>query len=114
MAEVAPIRARRVRDRLLCGWRVLGDYSCTGEIAQLRPGPNRWLAIFGGEYVQDHPSGEVRLAARAARKLAEGRAPKANQKTGRVVGGQSFAVPWTRRCPHCNRLNLVDAHLLES
>lgn len=111
---MTPVLARRVGDRLLCGRRVLGDYACTGEIIRLRRGPDKWLVMFGPEYVQD-PSGEVRLAARAARKLADGRAAKSNQKTGRVVGGWTIAAgPWSRKCPHCGTLATVEANLLDS
>jgi hypothetical protein len=69
--------------------------------------------MFGPEYKQD-PSGEVRLTARAARKLAEGRAPKSNFKTGRVVGGWTVTnSPWTQTCPNCGTLAIVEPALLE-
>lgn len=108
MSAPPPWPARRVGKRILCGRKVEGRFVCQGEIAPgVAPGPERTLPVLG-HYLGRAPSGELQLHARAKQKLADGRNPQRPNRRGQyTIVGQ-----WTRKCPQCGVLAVVDSTLL--
>jgi len=115
-----PWPARRVGQRVLCGRMVDGQYVCQGELARIEvidplgaplTGPQQepeppsfwWPFLESGAI--ESPAGHVRLRKRAASKVAEGRQPVARRRGPRPTAPPP---PWTRQCPHCNVLAVVD------
>lgn len=105
MSGPPPWPARLVGERVLCGRQVAGRYVCQGELAEWF-GPNHTM-VENGIVSEAHGSRSRRLSARSQRKADEGRSPAVIRGAERIFEG-----PWTRKCPHCGVLALIDPERL--
>lgn len=99
--------ARRSGESIRCGRQVAGRYACQGVLAtgsSLDPDGTALLLI--PDLLVEDPPGSLhfRPSARALRKLADGRDPLYDR------GGRMIMEPrWTRLCPHCGCIALIDS-----
>lgn len=122
--------ARVVGDRILCGRMVDGRYVCQGELATVSRLATEQARLPAGVVIEDSIIGDdriahVRLTARAERQAADGRRPDGNAASPERYNDGSREVdyvqprrgmrrwasldaPFTRHCPHCRALGLVD------
>ena len=112
-------RARRAKDRILCGREVKGmGYVCGGPIATIEGD-----AVIFPSGLKPAPESKVEgvphfvLTQRAKRQRAAGRAPDHFGSRGQYrrtrrreadVHLGSYDFPWTIACPHCGFIVLVD------
>ena len=101
--------ARRIGDRIVCGRQVAARYVCQGDLATISgQGPDGTPIVLLDLGMVEDPLGSnhYRLSRRGQRKVTEGRDPEYHK------GGRSVRVTWTRDCPHCKAVALVDVTLL--
>jgi hypothetical protein len=114
-------RARRSRDRLLCGRKhpVTNEYVCRGEIAVLRPSTGGLLRAGLKGFVETPPgSGWWEPSVTSKEKVAVGRRPANKARPLDARGRRVRPVkvpdyPWRRLCPECNCTAVIDSAVLE-
>ena len=120
MSAEWPARLSRRGDKVLCG-RPTGERGwCDGLIADVHRNlaGRVWLTLPRGE-VLDVRSGTVVPSARAASRLAAGRAMTARtpwKRGERVLPLMAFEVrpPFRKRCPMCAIVAVVDSAMVGS
>ena len=108
--------ARRSGDRILCGRMVNGRYVCQGEIADMIQGPYGLRPYLRG--FVEASVGHWEPSRTAREKMARGRRPSHKARPVNAAGEkvrpiQVPEVPWSRDCPHCGCLAIVQSGVLE-
>lgn len=116
-----PWPARRVGRMIVCGRQVSGRYVCQGIIGRIEADP---LKRFPSGMMTTLPPGMKRIDQRSTHWVPNARAERALAHRPRLdpqatrsarLGGQwapEFRFPWTRDCPECKVLAIVDSDVL--
>lgn len=108
--------ARRSGDRILCGRMVDGRHVCQGEIAGMMRGASGMRPFLRG-FVEASP-GHWEPSRTAREKMARGQRPAhkalpVNAAGEKVRPIQAPEPPWSRDCPHCGCVAVVQSGVLK-